>query len=326
MRARASMATRTSSSQSRSSGADVTSPRRSASRASSGAPIRARSVSDRRGVLVEAGLQARETVDGRQTAKTDVGQDHAGVAVGQHVDAIGGQGQFEQAAGKARIRLDQRVDRPRGHLETRERPPHHAKHFANEPVLLMCQERRIAGQHGVRVAARFHDPQPDIRVVRPQHQNRVVQLTGHLERPPARAGGDDVLECIGHGPFGSGYRQGGDALPGVDRHVDILIVIAGRHHPSAPSGESTMPRASAGRSLSAARARARPATYASKASGLTTASTSPQSFARSSFRAIRRRAEDIRQIAPHVPLVGHSRQSAGARQDAEQRHLRQAHG
>ena len=60
--------------------------------------------------------------------------------------------------------------------------------------------------------------------------------------------------------------------------------------------------------------------------GLTTASTSPQALARSALCAVGRRAEDIREIAPHAPLVGHSRQPARARQDAQQGHLGQAHG
>ena len=103
---------------------------------------------DGRRLLMEAGLESAEAIDGRQASETDFGQDQPGAAVSQHVHAIGGQRQFEEAAGKAGVRLDDGVDRPRGHLEPGEGPPQHAQDLANEPVLPMRQERRITGQHG----------------------------------------------------------------------------------------------------------------------------------------------------------------------------------
>ena len=184
-----------------------------------------------------------------------------------------------------------RVDRPRRDVEPREGPAQHAKHLANEPV---CPDAPASaastGQHRSRVAARLHDPESRRRVVRAQHQDRVVELARHLQRPPARAGGDDVVEVVG-----AGLLPVRDTVivaircRAVDRDVDVLVVIAALVDRSAPAASARCPCAS-GRPVALRRAArsARSSTYRVEASRLDDGVDEPQSFARVAFHAIGR--------------------------------------
>src|SRR5262249_61967182 len=77
------------------------------------------------------------------------------------------------------------------------------------------------------VASGVEGPGAAVEVVGAQHQDRIVQLARHRERPPfvsrgvdGVGGGGDVLPWREHGD-----RRG--ALFAVDLHVDVVVVIAG---------------------------------------------------------------------------------------------------
>src|SRR4051794_11929263 len=74
----------------------------------------------------------------------------------------------------------------------------------------------------------------------------------------------------------------------------------------------------------AASSRARCATVSANLLRGTTASTRPHSTARLPFTPSAS-VENASEIAPHLALAPHARRPAGARQHAEQRHLRQRH-
>ena len=66
--------------------------------------------------------------------------------------------------------------------------------FTHEPIVRMRDERLIDRQDTLGVAARLQDPGPDLQIIRPQHQDRVIQLACHLERPPVSAECEDTLQ------------------------------------------------------------------------------------------------------------------------------------
>jgi len=128
--ARSSIAIRTSSAQSRSSGAKVTRPSRSARSAVSGRPALAPAAASASASAVEAGGQPGQAVAHRQRAqvhRTD--REHGRVGARIHIlehpcqleGAVGGQRQFEQRAGEAAARLYQGDDAAAGDVQPLER-------------------------------------------------------------------------------------------------------------------------------------------------------------------------------------------------------------
>ncbi len=60
--------------------------------------------------------------------------------------------------------------------------------FAHQPVLAVLQQRAVGGQHGLHARRRvFSSQQPQLQFVRPQHQDGVIELARHRQRPPAIA-------------------------------------------------------------------------------------------------------------------------------------------
>ncbi len=151
--ARSSIAMRTSSSQSRSSGANVTRPSSSASSGPSAWPCRSSSWTSLAGIAAEPCFQAAASVHRRQHVEVEcIERDLRRFLFfrqRQHVAAVGCQRQFQQYAGKARSRLDDRVQAARRHIQPRQRSPQQSDGFAHQPVVAMLQHHRITCQHGL---------------------------------------------------------------------------------------------------------------------------------------------------------------------------------
>ena len=143
--ARSSSATRTSSAQSSSSGAEVTRPRPSAASAVSGWPIAFFASAHGLRLVVEARGEARLAVHHRIRAEIllatarSAGAAAASPSAREHVAAIGSERQFEERAGKARSRLNQRKERARSDVEARQRAAQHADGLPDEPVRFVPQ-------------------------------------------------------------------------------------------------------------------------------------------------------------------------------------------
>ena len=185
--ARSSIAMRTSSSQSMSSGAENTRPASSASCASNG-PSCASALPTRVGLAEEAHLQARQAVAHRIRAAVHRRQLNRVGLVGmiEHVGAIGGERQLEQRAGKRVARLDQREEAARGQVHALQRAADQADDLAHQPVRrvgVAAPRRRRAPLRGSPSARSDHGA--DLRLVQPQPQQRIVELAERAQRPRA---------------------------------------------------------------------------------------------------------------------------------------------
>ncbi|MNT01925.1 hypothetical protein D3C72_1364120 [compost metagenome] len=144
----------------------------------------------------------------------------------EHVAAVGGQRQFEQGAGEAGARLDQREQAARRDVQPRQRPAQHADGLAHEPVAGVGIHQRIGRQHLGGIALGFEDPHADIEVIGAQREDGVVEFARHLERPPLGAGGQDGVEVAGLVGGGCRDRQRGAARGGVDLHAHGVVAVA----------------------------------------------------------------------------------------------------
>src|SRR5262249_2338707 len=177
---RSSMASRTSSSQSRSSGAKVTRPAFRAAAAARSWPCWPRSSSTRSGSPRKR-LSRREGAvgggyapqchpperDGARGAAVrrriraevqPVETDRRGRAIVlragavEHVDAVGRQGQLEQRPREARARLDQREDGAGGDVEALEGPAEVEADLPHQPVGSVLDQEPVVGAHPVGVS------------------------------------------------------------------------------------------------------------------------------------------------------------------------------
>ena len=92
-------------------------------------------------IAVEAGRQPAAAIDHLEAAEVERAQRDLR-PVRQHVAAVGGEGELEQAAGKARAFVDHRKEAARGHIEPLQGAAQEADRLAHEPVLPMRGHRR----------------------------------------------------------------------------------------------------------------------------------------------------------------------------------------
>ena len=183
----------------------------------------------------------------------------------------------------------------------------------------------IDREHGVDVAAGFENPGAYSGFAGTQPQDQVVEFARHRQRPPLRTRGVDRLRIGRLCRCGceNGNRRG--ARVAIDQRVDVAVVqtllvdsALERCERDAPAGSRAGAlRGECGRALLYRRGellRLRDVVDQFPLQGAVRA------------HALRGAAEHVCAIAPYLALVGQACQSAGARQDAEQRYLRQAHG
>ena len=182
---RSSIATRISSSQSRSSGAKVMSPSSSASSVSNVLLV-AKHFVELLGLSEKARLHARQTIAHRKRALIQLRNCERCVAffrVFQHVTAIRSEQQFEQVAGETTSRLDDREETLRREIETTQHARHVQNDFAHEPVIVIRRKRLIDCQDVFSIAFGAQTDETDQRFVDAQVQQRIVELAISLQRP-----------------------------------------------------------------------------------------------------------------------------------------------
>ena len=204
--ARLSIASRTSSSQSSSSGANVTRPASSASAASNGPLVREQLRRPARGSprnRVSSRVSPLLIVSGPPFI-ADSAIVFGRVGIVEHVGAIGGERQLEQRAGEAAARLDEREEAARRQVQALQRALHEVDDLAHQPVRPGARAAsRSTASTASRIAFGLDDDRADQRLVHAQPQQRVVELAERAQRPELIAGRDDRRPAsIGCGRLG----------------------------------------------------------------------------------------------------------------------------
>ena len=157
---RSSKASRTSSSQSISSGAENTRPASSASGATNGPVVREHR-STRCGLAEEAHLQTRLRPLLIGYAPAFIGESWMVLVSSsscEHVGAVGGERQLEERAGKGIARLDEREEGARRQIDALQRAADVADDLADQPVAAVRGQRGVDAEHGRRIAGRAQQP------------------------------------------------------------------------------------------------------------------------------------------------------------------------
>ncbi len=233
----------------------------------------------------------------------------------QHIAAVGGQGQLQQGAGKAGIRLDQREQGARRHLQARQRAAQHADGFAHEPVAGMRVQQGVGGQYLMGIALGLEDPHADVEMVGAQREDGVVELARHLQRPPAGAGGKDRVQRLRLVLTRPEYRQRGLAGMLVDVYLDRVVAVAVRILAARQRRE--LHAVLAGRPVALRGERKRALLHVLREARRLDHGIDQLPVVRPlPAHALGGGAEDVGVVAPHAALVGDARESAGARQHA----------
>ena len=250
-----------------------------------------------------------------------------GRVVGQRqlVAAVAGQRQFEQRAGEARARLDQREQAARGHVQAAEGAAQQADGLAHQPVVLVRHQRGVHRQHGRGVAFGLDQPGADLELVGAHRQDRVFQFARHLQRVPGGAGGFDAGHVgrlrRGRALDGEGGHAPGavdlDRDDGVAQRVGFDRARQRRQRHALGAGGAVALRGQLQRALLHRGGELR---------RLGDVVDQPPVLGLLAAHAFDAGAEDVGQVVAHLALVGHARQAAGAGQHAQQRHLGQADG
>src|SRR5262249_38713623 len=125
----------------------------------------------------EARGEAREAVRHRERAEVQrVEADEGGgsvvlVAV-EHVGAIGGERELEQAAGEAALRLDDREEAPRAEIEALQDAAHVEENLFAEPILAERPERGVVCTNERSVTSRAEEQEPDARMIEAELEQR----------------------------------------------------------------------------------------------------------------------------------------------------------
>ena len=186
-------------------------------------------------------------------------------------------------------------------------------------------QHSVHRQHVLGVTLRADQPGADVELVGAQVQDGVFQVTGEGQRVPVHAssldGGSVGLDCacrgLGH--------EGGSALGAVDLDGEVGVAetvgVQGAHQRGQADALGTFGAVAAGSQgqgallhLLGKHRRLGDVIHQAPVLGLLAA------------HAFHAGAEQVGQVMAHLALVGHAGQAARARQHAQQRHLRQAHG
>ena len=247
-------------------------------------------------------------------------------ALPQHVAAIGGEAQLQQAAGEARAFVDDRKEAARGHIEPLQCAAQEPDRLAHEPMALVGDHRLVDRQHVFDSPARLQRQSPDLAMVRAQHQQRVVQFARHHERPPAGAGLDDLPEIAENlVAAGTGYGHLCDSF--IGRNVDLNPAVA-----VAALVDQTFERreGNAGgidRPIAFIRPGAGPFfDQLPEASGRRNPIYQLPCLGAIGAHPFGSGAKDVGEITPHLALVDQPGEAAGAGQHRQERHFGQADG
>ena len=243
---------------------------------------------------------------------------------GQLERTVGGQGELEQRTGEAAARLDNRDQAAAGHVQPPQRALEVVQDFVGEPVPRVGEQEVVVREHGGRIPLGAEDPGPELGLVGAQVQDQVVELARHRQRPEpgALAGrlGHVGGRVRGRPPDRDTDAPGVAVEPGGNAGVADRVVVAGLAERGQRDSGGTLGAAGAPGQLGGPfRDGLVPA---GPRHGLVDQAPLDGLLASD---ALRPGGEVVGQVPPHVPLVGHPGQAAGAGQHAEQGQLGQRH-
>src|ERR1700677_2956741 len=90
----------------------------------------------------------------------------------------------------------------------------------------MLLQARVDIQNRLRGANGPQHPSAEIEFVRAQRENRIVELAGDLERPPARAGGENSLNVQRLWVKRCSDFKLGQAAPSVETNRNVVVLKA----------------------------------------------------------------------------------------------------
>ena len=115
------------------------------------------------------------------------------IGIVEHVRAIGSQRQLEQRPGPAASRLDEREEAAGRQIETFQRALDEVDDLADEPMLLDARTASRRSTAPDRHSPSSEDDRSDQRLVHPQTQQRVIELSKRSKRPETVAGSEDAV-------------------------------------------------------------------------------------------------------------------------------------
>ena len=243
---------------------------------------------------------------------------------GQLERPVGGQRQLEQRAGEAAARLDRRDQAAAGHVEPPQRALEVVQDLVGEPVVLAAEQQLVVGEDQGRVAFGAEDPGAELGLVGAQVQDQVVELTGHRERPELRALSGCLGDIGGRVVMRAFYRYVDPARVAVQAGFHVVVpdgvVVGGLGERGQLDAGRVLRAAGAARQLGGPLGHGLVPPRARH--GLVDQAPLHGLLAPD---ALGLGGEVVGQVPPHVPLVGHPGQPAGARQHPEQRQLGQRH-
>ena len=253
--ARSSMARRISSSQSSSSGATVTRPSSSAAAASSGSPVRAACARPASASPQKRLCRRRHAVHHREAAEIGVAERRCAARRCRRRAAPACRCGRRRAPARAACRQSTSrgstigEEAARRDVEPRQGAAQQARSSRARTSGRACASmtRRIA-QHGVERAARLQQQRAELRLVGAQHQDGVVELARHRERPPRGARSLDLAD--GRAASASGAATVSVAVRAARSNddIDLAVVIAARRRCGARAAAARRPwRRPAGR-------------------------------------------------------------------------------
>ena len=167
---------------------------------------------------------------------------------------------------------------------------------------------------------------PSSSLVDAQHENGVVELARHGQRPPLIAGSVNGIRFKRlHRPSGARTVSRRRARCAIERDIDMLIVIAVVVDRALQAEFSLMPLAWRDAWMSSLSAEARARTSSGNFAGAAMSSTRPQRLGALALGAVGIGAKHVSQVATHFALVHHAGQTASAWQHSQQRNFGQAH-
>src|SRR5690606_37045425 len=278
---------------------------------------------DRRLFVVKATLDPVLVADhGINTEVQRIDSDFSAVfciRVVEHIAAVACQCQFKQGAGEAGTRLDKREQRARADVEACQCATQHATGFTHEPVVGELFQRSVSFQHFGDIALCTEHPGSDIELVGAQLKNGIVKLAGHLQRPPRSTSGHNGVD-IGRNVLGTAHHQVCDTLLAVDLNVNILVrqavgavgALNGREFTAVRIGGAIAFCREFSSTLTNPLGKLGRLDYVVDQApilGALTADTFSQG------------AENISAIVTHLAFVGYAGQTAGTRQNTQQRYF-----
>ena len=187
-------------------------------------------------------------------------------------------------------------------------------------------KRRVHGEDRVEAAFGLHQPHADVELVGAHRQDRVLEFAGERERIPVRALRLDRRDVLRLSAARALDDESRGARASVDRHRDVASST------SASASIDALDR----RERDALRRRRAVARRGERESALLHLGLELRRLGDRvdetplkrllAAHAFAGGAEDVREVVANVALVGEPGETAGAGQDAEQRHLGQADG